>query len=127
MTLSSIQAFVAFYITFISFFKSWEFLESKWIFIGPIIHAIFTITAFILIPLTVIISMFISGADIQNSVYSGGLHVYPIASFAIIIQFVVQILPIFLGARNKALKVQRLYQSRRGAKTAEEWDQIMDL
>lgn len=103
MTLSSIQAFAAFYITFVSFFKSWEFLESKWIYIGPIIHAIFTISAFILIPLTVIISMFVSSADIETSRYSGGLHVYPIASFAIIIQFFIQIFPIFLGARNKAL------------------------
>lgn len=93
-----------------SFHKSWDFLQAKWIFIGPIIHAIFTVVAFVIIPLTVIISMFVSSGDYDESMDTGGLYVYPISCFAILIQFVIQILPVFLGARNFSAKMQRQFR-----------------
>lgn len=36
-----------------------------------------------------------------------------------------QILPIFLGAINFVKKLQRQFSKRRGAKTVEEWDLLM--
>jgi hypothetical protein len=47
----------------VSFHKSPDFIQAKWIYIGPIIHAIFTATAFVIIPLTVIVSMFLSTGE----------------------------------------------------------------
>jgi len=53
----------AYYIIFVSFHKSPDFIQAKWIYIGPIIHAIFTAVAFVIIPLTVIVSMFLSTGE----------------------------------------------------------------
>jgi len=55
--------------------------------VGPIIHAVFTILDFLVIPLAIIIQIFVSQGNVQTSLFSAGLWIYPILSFGIIIQF----------------------------------------
>ena len=63
LALSYFQALSVFYLTFVSFHESWSCLEGIWLLVGPVIHAILTIATFIVIPLTVIISVYISEDD----------------------------------------------------------------
>lgn len=116
------QAVTALYLIFASFYKSPDFMSSWWIFVGPWIHAIFTILDFIVIPIVVIIEIFFNMSAIGASSFSAGLVLFPMISVGMIIWVPIQILPIFLGAINFVKKKQREHRERRGAKTLEAWE-----
>lgn len=119
------QAVTSLYLIFASFHTAWAFMQNWWIFVGPVIHAVLTVLNFVVIPLAIIIQIFVSGKSVSDGLFTAGLWVYPLLCFGIIGQFVLQVLPIFMGAINYTRKLQRQHRQRRGAKTAEEWDQIM--
>ena len=73
-------------------------MQGFWIYVGPIIHAIFTIVDFILIPLTIIIQICLAFKTIGSSIYTAALILYPIISLFTMLWVPLQILPIFLGA-----------------------------
>jgi hypothetical protein len=115
----------ALYLIFASFYKCPEFMSSWWIFVGPWIHAIFTVLDFIVIPLIVIIEILFNTSAIRISSFSAGIVLYPMISIGMIIWVPLQILPIFLGAIGFVQKLQKQFRQRRGAKTVDEWDLLM--
>lgn len=119
------QAVTSLYLIFASFHTAWDFMQSWWIFVGPVIHAVFAILDFVVIPLAIIIQIFVSGKSVSDGLFTAGLWIYPLLCFGILGQFVLQVLPIFMGALNYTRKLQRQHRQRKGAKTAEEWDLAM--
>jgi hypothetical protein len=79
----------------------------------------------LVIPLAIIIQIFVSQGNVQASLFSAGLWIYPILSFGIIISLFVQVLGIFINGLGYTRKIQKQHRQRRGAKTAEEWDEII--
>ena len=92
---ASIQAFAVFYLIFVNYHESIDCFHAVWIKVGPLIHAFLTILAFFVIPLTNICSMIAKRKEFNASMFTGSLYVYPIISVAILIEFFIQILPVF--------------------------------
>lgn len=99
-------------------------MEKCWIFVGPIVHAIFTLANFILIPIAIIVVIMVNAASIGPSSFSGAIILLALISLANILWFPLQILPIFLGAIGFTKRLQKQFRQRHGAKSVEEWDQI---
>lgn len=82
------QAVTSLYLIFASFHTAWDFMQHWWIFVGPVIHAVFTVIDFVVIPLAIIIQIFVSGSNVSASLFTAGLWVYPMLCFGIFVQTV---------------------------------------
>lgn len=85
--IASVQAFSVFYLIFVNFHDSIECLQPVWIKVGPLIHAVLTVLAFIVIPLTNIASMIAKRKEFNASMFTGSLYVYPMLSATILVEF----------------------------------------
>jgi hypothetical protein len=120
------QSVTTVYIIFVSFYKGWDCIQGLWLTIGPCIHALFVLLDFVVIPITIIVQIFLTEAEVNESLFSAGLILYPLISFGIFVQGILQVGPIFLGAIGLTRRLKRQQPMRKGAKTAEEWDNIID-
>lgn len=113
-----IQAVSIFYLVFVSFFKCPSWLP-VWIKIGPLIHAVLTITDFVIIPLLSLFSLFVNFDTVSSSMAGSALLLYPLTCIVVLIWFPIQILPIAIGAYGFTRREQTKFAQRRGCSTAE--------